>query len=52
MKKLGFAAMKAFLTLSSAGGRRDHVDWLRVVALWSSIVTVAVIVLYVLQRGG
>lgn len=52
MKKLGFRAMKAFLTLSSVGRRDDRTDWLLVVAIWSSIVTVGVIVVYVLQRGG
>ena len=52
MKRPGLGAMKAFLALSSPGTGRRRVDWLRVVAIWSSIVTVAVIVLYVLQRGG
>jgi hypothetical protein len=51
MKKPGFGAVKAFLALSSAGRGRGHVDWLLVVALWSSIITVVVIVLYVVQRG-
>ncbi len=51
MKKLGFRSMKAFLALSSVGKRSERVDWLRVVAFWSSIMTVIVIVLYFLQRG-
>jgi hypothetical protein len=50
MKKPGFASMKAFFALSSLG-RGDHVDWMRVVAIWSSLTTVALIVLYVLQRS-
>lgn len=52
MRKFGFTAMKAFLALSSIGkSGGDRVDWLRVVAVCSSIVTVTVIVLYFLQRG-
>ncbi len=51
MKKAGFTAMKAFLALSSSGQRGGRVDWLRVVAVCSSIVTIIVIVLYFLQRG-
>ena len=51
MRKLGFSAMKAFLALSSIGKSGGRVDWLRVVAFWSTIVTVVVIVLYFLQRG-
>lgn len=50
MRKLGFSAMKAFLALSSIG-KGERVDWLRVVTLWSTIVTVVVVVLYFLQRG-
>jgi hypothetical protein len=51
MRKFGFSAMKAFLALSSVGKGGEQVDWLRVVALSSSIITVVVIVLYFLQRG-
>jgi ABC-type glycerol-3-phosphate transport system permease component len=51
MRKFGFSAMKAFLALSSVGKGAERVDWLRVVALSSSIITVVVIVLYFLQRG-
>ena len=51
MKKPGFGTLKAFLALSSYGRGRRHVDWLRVVALWSSLITVVVIVLYFIQRG-
>jgi hypothetical protein len=50
MKKLGFGAMKAFLALASTGRRDDRTDWLLVVAVWSSIITVGVIAVYVLQR--
>jgi len=41
--------MKAFLAVS-AGRRRARVDWLRVIAIWSTVVTIIVIVLYFLQR--
>jgi branched-subunit amino acid transport protein len=51
MKRLGFRAMKAFLALSSVGKHGERVDWLRVVAFGSSIMTVIMIVLYFLQRG-
>jgi hypothetical protein len=51
MKKIGFTAMKAFLALSSFGKPGERVDWLRVVTLWSTTITVVVIVLYFLQRG-
>ena len=51
MKKPGFGAMKAFLALSSSAGDK-HIDWLRAVAIWSTVMTVIVIVLYFLQRGG
>jgi hypothetical protein len=52
MRKLGFSAMKAFLALSSVGkGGDERVDWLRVVTVWSTVVTIVVIVLYFLQRG-
>ncbi len=43
--------MKAFLALSSIGKRDGRVDWLSVVTFWSTVVTVAVIALYFLQRG-
>ena len=52
MKKPGFGAMKAFLALSSSGGGRKHVDWLRIVTIWSTVVTVVVIALYFWQRAG
>ncbi len=51
MRKLGFNAMKAFLALSSIARHDGRVDWLFVVAFWSTVVTVVTIVLYVLQRG-
>jgi hypothetical protein len=51
MRKLGFSTMKAFFALSSVGRRGHQTDWLFVVACWSSIVTVGVIVAYFLQRG-
>ena len=51
MRKLGFSAMKAFLAVSSVGKGGDRIEWLRVVTVWSTIVTVIVIVLYFLQRG-
>lgn len=51
MRKLGFSAMKAFLALSSVGKQGGRVDWLSVVAFWSTIITIVVIVLYVMQRG-
>jgi hypothetical protein len=51
MKRLGFRAMKAFLALSSVGQREERTDWLLVVAVWSSIITVGVIAAYIMQRG-
>ncbi len=51
MRKFGLSAMKAFLALSLIAKRGERVDWLRVVTFWSTVVTVAVIALYFLQRG-
>ena len=51
MRKFGFGAMKAFLALSAVGRRNEQTDWLLVVAVWSSIVTIGVIAIYFLQRG-
>jgi hypothetical protein len=50
MKKFGFKALTAILTI----GRRSrrHVDWTRMIILFSTIVTIALVVLYILDRFG
>jgi hypothetical protein len=47
MRKIGFKALTAILTI----GRRSkiHVDWTLTIAIFSTIVTVGLIALYVLQ---
>jgi len=51
MRGFGFKAMKGFMALASAGWSREHADPLTVVTVWSTVATVAVIVVYCLQRG-
>lgn len=47
MRKIGFKALTAILTI----GRRskNHVDWTLAIAIFSTIVTIGLIALYVLQ---
>jgi hypothetical protein len=47
MRKIGFKALTAILTI----GRRSkkHIDWTLAIAIISTIVTVGLITLYVLQ---
>jgi hypothetical protein len=50
MRKIGFKALTTILTI----GRRSksHVDWTLAIAIFSTIVTVGLIALYVLQDRG
>jgi len=47
MRKMGFKALTAILTI----GRRSkkHVDWMLAIAVFSTIVTIALVALYFLQ---
>jgi hypothetical protein len=47
MRKIGFKALTAILTI----GRRSrrHVDWTLAIAIFSTIVTIGLIAVYVLQ---
>lgn len=49
MRKIGFKALTAILMI----GRRskNHVDWTLVIAIFSTIVTIGLIALYVMQGG-
>jgi hypothetical protein len=49
MRKMGFKALTAILTI----GRRskEHVDWTLAIAVFSTIVTVALITFYFLQNS-
>jgi hypothetical protein len=49
MRKIGLKALAAILTV----GRRSkrHVDWTLAVAIFSTIVTIGLVALYVWQRG-
>lgn len=49
MRKIGFKALTAILTI----GRRSrrHVDWTLGIALFSTIVTIGLIVLYMFQSS-
>ena len=47
MRKIGF---KALTTISTIGrGSKNHVDWTLAIAILSTIVTIGLIALYVLQ---
>jgi hypothetical protein len=50
MRKIGLKALTAILTI----GRRSRrgVDWTRMIILFSTIVTIALVALYVLDRFG
>jgi hypothetical protein len=47
MRKIGFKALTAVLTI----GRRSkkHIDWTLAIAIFSTIVTLCLIALYILQ---
>jgi len=47
MRKIGFKALMAVLTI----GRRSkkHIDWTMAIAIFSTIVTLSLIALYILQ---
>ncbi len=47
MRKMGFKALTAILTIGRRS--RKHVDWTLAIAIFSTIVTVALIALYFLQ---
>jgi len=50
MRKVGFKALSAVLTI----GRRSkkHVDWTLAIAIFSTIVTLSLIALYIFQDSG
>jgi hypothetical protein len=50
MRKLGLKALTAVLTI----GRRSkkHIDWTLAIAIFSTIVTLSLITLYILQDSG
>jgi hypothetical protein len=49
MRKIGF---KAFAAISTFGRRsKKHVDWTTVIAIFSTIVTLSLIALYVFQNS-
>ncbi len=49
MRKTGF---KALVTLLTAGRQQGRVNWTLSIAVFSSIVTIGLVVLYVMQRAG
>jgi hypothetical protein len=50
MKRSGLAAMKAFLALSWLVKREGRIDWVRIVTISSTIITVGLIALYVVEH--
>jgi len=50
MRKIGFKALAAILTI----GRRSkrHIDWTLAIAIFSTIVTVGLVALYISQGRG
>ncbi|HLH71718.1 MAG TPA: hypothetical protein VKX96_00420 [Chloroflexota bacterium] len=48
MRKTG---LKALVTLLTAGRQRGHINWTLSIAIFSSIVTIGLVVLYVMQRA-
>ena len=44
-------AMKFFLAASALHRKHRRTDWYRAVAIFSTLVTIGLIALYVLQRG-
>jgi hypothetical protein len=47
MRKIGYKALTAILTIGRRS--RKHIDWTLAIAIFSTIVTVGLIALYVLQ---
>jgi hypothetical protein len=47
MRKIGFKALAAILTLGRSS--KKHVDWTLAIAIFSTIVTVGLIALYIWQ---
>ena len=47
MRKIGFKAITAILTIGR--GSKQHIDWTLTIAIFSTIVTIGLIALYVLQ---
>ena len=45
MRKIGFKALAAILTVGSRSKR--HMDWTLVVAIFSTIVTISLVALYI-----
>jgi hypothetical protein len=50
MRKIGLKALTAVLTI----GRRSkkHIDWTLAIAIFSTIVTLSLVALYILQDSG
>jgi len=48
MRKTG---LKALVTLMTAGRQTGHINWTLSIALFSSIVTIGLVVLYFVQRA-
>ena len=48
MRKSGF---KALVTLLTAGRQRGHINWTLAIAVFSSFVTIGLVVLYFTQRA-
>ena len=44
-------ALKLFLTASAFHRKRRKTDWYRAIAIFSTLVTIGLIALYVTQRG-
>ncbi len=49
MRKTGF---KAIVTLLTAGRQKGQINWALSIAIFSSIVTVVLVLLYLMQRAG
>jgi hypothetical protein len=47
MRKIGFKALTTILTIGRSS--KNHVDWTLAIAILSTIVTIGLIALYVLQ---
>ena len=50
MRKIGYKALTVILTVGRRS--REHVDWTLAIAIFSTIVTIGLIALYVLQGRG
>jgi hypothetical protein len=51
METSGRLAMKALIVMCFLRKGEARVDWIRTVAVWSSIVTIVLVGLYLLQQG-